>query len=76
VIAERVDCDATDFGIFTSNIVFGDEGLNLIAHGLVERYLAGDRGTTRSFRTTTSFEYRPTIARRNTTQFSRTLAPG
>jgi hypothetical protein len=75
MIAERIDCNATHFRIFTGEIVFRDERLDLIAHGLVDCDLTCDRGTTRRFRTTTSFKYCATIARCNATQLSRTFAP-
>src|SRR6476661_4065918 len=51
VITERVDCYAPNFRIFTSQIVFRDERLHLLAHRVVDRDLTRDSGTTSSFST-------------------------
>ena len=59
--------------VFAGEIVLRNKCLNLIPHCLVDRHLARDRGSTRGFRTTTSFQDRTTIARGNATQFRRTL---
>jgi len=76
MMAEGINRNSTHFRIFTSHIVFGNESLNLVAHGVVDRPLASDRGPPRSFRTTTSFKQRATIVRSNATHLSRTLSSG
>jgi len=76
MMAKRIDCNATHFRIFASHVVFGDKSLNFIAHGVVDRQLARDRGATRSFRTTTSFKQRTTIAPCNLTHRNGALAFG
>jgi hypothetical protein len=62
VIAKRAHCDTTNFGIFTSQIVFRDHRLNLIAHCLVDRHLASDCRTTSGFRPAASFGQRATMS--------------
>jgi hypothetical protein len=73
MIAERVDCYASHFGIFAGEIIFGDECLNFIAHGFIESHLSSDCRPACSFGTTARFQERSFIARRNTTHFRRAL---
>jgi hypothetical protein len=49
VVTESVNSNSTNFGILTSCVVFGYEGLNLVAH----RVLTRNRGKTRCLCATT-----------------------
>jgi hypothetical protein len=74
MIAECVNRNTSDFRIFSGKIVLGDERLDLVAHGLIERDLSCDRGPARCFRAASCFENGATISSRNATQLSRALA--
>jgi hypothetical protein len=76
VIAECVNRNPAHFRIFSTEIVFRDEGLDFVAHGLVDGHLSSDCRTACSFGTTSCFEQRTAISTFNTTQFSSTLAFG
>jgi hypothetical protein len=42
VIAERTDCGAADFHIFSGRIVSADEGLGFVAHSFFDGTLTGN----------------------------------
>jgi hypothetical protein len=73
VVAECVNRNAADFRIFTTQVILRDKRLDLIAHCLIERHLACDCSTARSFGTATSFQQRTAIMTLNATHLGRTL---
>ena len=75
-MTKRVHCNATHFEIFTRDVVLRDERLHFVTQRIVDRALTRYRSSTGSFSTTTRFEQRTSMTRRDATQFSRALAFG
>jgi hypothetical protein len=74
MIAECIDCYPTDLGIFTAAVVARNHSLNLVAQGLVESALTGNRGTARSFGATACFKDFAATLRTHSSQLGGTLA--
>jgi hypothetical protein len=74
MFAERIDRDATYFGILPGNVVSGYESLRFITHCLFDCTLASNSSMTGSFCATTRCFSIAAISCFDSAQFRRTLA--
>jgi hypothetical protein len=56
MVAQGIDCHATNLRVFTGSIVIGYHPLNFVPERLIERSLAGNRSTSRGFSSTSGFK--------------------
>jgi hypothetical protein len=76
VIAKGVDCDTTHFRIFACRVIFGNEGLRLIANCLLKRTLPGDCSLTSGLSATSRLFDVASMPRPNSTELGGAFALG
>jgi hypothetical protein len=76
MMPEGRDSRIAHFHVFAHRIVFGDIGLNFVAHAFIQRALSGNGRLAGSFGTSPSFLNRATPAGTHATHFSSALALG
>jgi hypothetical protein len=75
VIAEGINCRASDFHIFTGGVVTANACLHFVAHGLLNGALAGDGRAASSFSTATGRKRIATMTCFDSAEFSCAFTP-